>query len=97
MICKKLWLLSVPVSWCCCLLGNRGSRRLRSSTAKGAKLFSTFDDPLAAKSLDIVEFDESNASIKPLSIAQRMDYGRFPRIRTIRPTLATTWPKRPIA
>ncbi|MBI3838965.1 MAG: DUF4340 domain-containing protein [Planctomycetia bacterium] len=36
----------------------------------GTKLFSEFKDPLAAKSLEIVQFDEDTATIRPFKVAQ---------------------------
>lgn len=38
--------------------------------AVGKKLFEDFKDPLAAKSLDIVKFDEDTATIRPFRVAQ---------------------------
>ncbi len=36
----------------------------------GTKLFETFKDPLAAKSLEVVRFDEDTATIHPFKVAQ---------------------------
>lgn len=36
----------------------------------GAKLFSDFKDPLAAKSLEVTKFDEDTATIRPFKVAQ---------------------------
>ncbi|MEX2173913.1 MAG: DUF4340 domain-containing protein [Pirellulaceae bacterium] len=37
----------------------------------GQPLFASFTDPLAARSLEIVEFDESTAELRPFEVAQR--------------------------
>ena len=57
-------------------------------------------DPLTAASLEIVEYDEDTATVRPFEVANQVKgsrCGRSPRTTTIPPTPRTSWPKRPPA
>lgn len=45
-------------------------RATQVPTEQGMKLFADFKDPLQAKSLEVVEYDESTASVKPFRVSQ---------------------------
>ncbi len=62
----------------------------------GQKLFPEFTNPLAAKSLEVVTFDEEIGRDARLSRSRsRTACGRFPRTATIRLTPRSIWPRPP--
>lgn len=46
------------------------SLELDPEDVRGQRLFPDFDDPLAATSMDIVEFDEATSTVRPFQVAQ---------------------------
>jgi hypothetical protein len=44
--------------------------RAESEDPRGQELFADFTDPLAAKSLEIIKYDEDTASVEPFKVAQ---------------------------
>ena len=64
--------MSSSPAWCCCWLGSLapGTASDNVPAEVGSKLFPKFDSPLAAKSLEIISYDEATATISDFKVAQ---------------------------